>query len=75
MEYEFRCGFCGRKEGTGKGDVRVVVHGQNANICNECADRCQALIQKDEADKALDVLFCQYKALMFAELWAGTGFE
>lgn len=33
-----RCSFCGRSEDDKS--VEIIIHGESANICNKCLDRC-----------------------------------
>lgn len=43
-----RCSFCGKQ----RGEVRKLVAGPNAYICNECIDLCREIVEEELVDAA-----------------------
>ncbi len=50
---EVRCSFCGRTQD----EVKRLIAGPNAYICNECVDICADLVREEEEDEAAEGRF------------------
>ena len=50
---EVRCSFCGRTQD----EVKRLIAGPNAYICNECVDICADLVREEEEDEATEGRF------------------
>ena len=50
---ELRCSFCGRTQD----EVKRLIAGPNAYICNECVDICADLVREEEEDEAAEGRF------------------
>jgi ATP-dependent Clp protease ATP-binding subunit ClpX len=47
---DLRCSFCHKSQS----EVRKLIGGQNALICNECVEMCRNVITRDEQEQRPD---------------------
>ena len=48
---KIRCSFCGRSEDDKS--VEIIIHGEDANICNKCLDICNETLFLHTLEKYL----------------------